>query len=100
MRKSRNEICVERMNILIENAILNGRKNPKLAQQQAQLARKLSMRQKIRMPYQLRMNFCKECKNFLVPGLTSKIRLGGSSIKAIRITCYYCGHTYRKIIPQ
>ncbi len=94
------QIALERMQILIQNAISNARTNPQLSQKQALLARKISMRHKIRMPYELRMVFCKKCKSFIAPGINSKIRLGRSSIKSIRITCNFCGHTYRKIIAQ
>ncbi len=92
------QIALERMQILIDNAISNAKTNPKLAQRQALLARKISMRLKVRMPYSLRMVFCKKCKSFIAPGINSKIRVGRTSIKSIRITCNFCGHTYRKII--
>ncbi len=100
MNPAKKKIATERMEILIDNAISNAKLNPKLAQRQASLARKLSMRHKVRMPYVLRMLFCKKCKSFIAPGINSKIRLGRTSIKSIRITCKFCGHTYRKIIAQ
>ena len=56
------QIALERMQILIDNAISNAKTNPKLAQRQALLARKISMRLKVKMPYALRMVFCKKCK--------------------------------------
>jgi len=89
---------MERMQILIDNAISNAIINPKLSQYQASLARRISTKYKIRMPYPLRMVFCKKCKSFIAPGINSRIRLGRTSIKSIRISCNYCGHTYRKII--
>ena len=92
------QIALERMQILIDNAISNAKTNPKLAQRQALLARKISMRLKVKMPYDLRMVFCKKCKSFIAPGINSKIRVGRTPIKSIRITCNFCGHTYRKII--
>ncbi len=92
------QIALERMQILIDNAMSNARTNPKLAQRQALLARKISMRLKVKMPYVLRMVFCKKCKSFIAPGINSKIRVGRSPVKAVRITCNFCGHTYRKII--
>ena len=98
MKPAVKQIALERMEILIDNAISNAKSNPKLAQRQALLARKISMRHKVKMPYVLRMAFCKKCKSFIAPGINSKIRLGRSSIKSIRITCNFCGHTYRKII--
>ena len=100
MKPSLKKIALERMHILIDNAISNAKENPELSQRQALLARKISMRHKVRMPYELRMVFCKKCKSFIAPGLNSKIRLGRTSVKSIRITCNFCGHTYRKIIPQ
>ncbi len=98
MKPAARKILLERMEILIDKAISNAKSNPKLAQRQALLARKLSMRHKVRMPYILRMVFCKKCKSFIAPGINSKIRVGRTSIKSIRITCKFCGHTYRKII--
>ncbi|MFB5647779.1 MAG: ribonuclease P protein component 4 [Candidatus Nitrosomaritimum yanchengensis] len=100
MKPAIRKIALERMQILIENAISNARTNPSLSQRQASLARKISMRHKIRMPYDLRIVFCKKCKSFIAPGINSRIRLGRASVKSIRITCNLCGHTYRKIISQ
>ena len=100
MKPALKKIAFERMQILIDNAISNAQKNPELSQKQANLARRISTRHKIRMPYDLRIVFCKKCKSFIAPGINSRIRLGRSSVKSIRITCNFCGHTYRKIIPQ
>jgi len=94
------KIALERMEILIDNAVSNAKTNPKLAQRQALLAKKISMRHKVKMPYELRIVFCKKCKSFIAPGINSKIRVGRSTIKSIRITCNFCGHTYRKLIAQ
>lgn len=100
MQPKKEKIAFERIKILIQNAVTNSTKNQALAQKQAMLARKLCLRNKIRMPYELKILFCKKCKSFILPGINSTIRVGGSSSKSIRITCKFCGHTYRKIIPQ
>ena len=100
MKPSTRKIALERMQILIQTAISNARTNPELSQKQAQIARRISSRHNIRMPYDLRMVFCKKCKSFIAPGINSRIRLGRTSIKSIRISCNFCGHTYRKIIPK
>ena len=89
---------MERMQILIDSAISNARINPDLSQRYASLARRISTKYKIRMPYHLRIVFCKKCKSFIAPGINSRIRLGRTSVKSIRISCNLCGHTYRKII--
>jgi len=92
------KIAMERMQILIDNAISNARTDPKLSQRQASIARRISSKYKIRMPYDLRIVFCKKCKSFIAPGINSRIRLGRASVKSIRISCNFCGHTYRKLI--
>ncbi len=89
---------MERMHILIDNAISNARTDPELSQRQASIARRISSKYKIRMPYDLRIVFCKKCKSFIAPGINSRIRLGRASVKSIRISCNFCGHTYRKLI--
>jgi len=94
------KIALERMQILIDNAITNARIDPELSQRQAFLARRISTRYKIRMPFDLRIVFCKKCKSFIAPGINSRIRIGRTSVKSIRISCNLCGHTYRKIIPR
>jgi len=100
VRSKARKIAMERMQILIDNALTNAKTNPELSQRQAFLARRISTRHKIRMPYPLRMVFCKKCKSFIAPGINSRIRIGRTSTKSIRISCNLCGHTYHKIIPQ
>ena len=100
MKPALRQIALERMQILINSAISIAKVNPVLSQRQALLAQKISTRHKIRMPYELKIVFCKKCKSFIAPGINSRIRLGRTSIKSIRISCNLCGHTYRKIIAQ
>ena len=100
MKPAHRDLAIERMQILLKNAISNARSNPDLAQRQASLAKRLSTKYRIRMPFELRMNFCKKCKMFIAPGITSRIRIGRSTVKSIRITCGFCNHTYHKIIKK
>lgn len=100
MKARLRDLIIERMQILIQNAISNARHDPELAQRQASLAKRLSTKYRVRMTYEMRMNFCKKCKKFIVPGLTARIRLGRTDVKSIRITCKFCNHTYRKIIKK
>lgn len=82
----------------MRNALSNARSNPRLAVRQAALARRLCSRHRAHMPYQLRMLFCKQCKSFIVPGISSRVRMGRSNIRSVRTTCGFCGHVYRKIL--
>ena len=99
MKNSKKQIAMKRMEILFNNALSNAKNNPDLAQRQAEIAKKISLKFKIKILFEISSNFCKKCKKFIAPGITSKIRLG-SKPKSIRITCSYCNHTYRKIISK
>lgn len=99
VRAAAREMALDRMQILVDSAVRTARTDPRLAERYACLARRISTRYRIRMPYQLQIIFCKRCKSFIAPGVNSRLRLGRSSIRAIRITCGLCGHTYRKIMP-
>ena len=99
MKNSKKQIAIRRIEILFNNALSNAKNNPGLAEKQAEVAKKISMKFKIKMPFEVSSSFCKKCKKFIPPGVRSKIRLG-SKPKSIRITCSYCNHTYRKIISQ
>jgi ribonuclease P protein subunit RPR2 len=61
-------------------------------------AKKIITKYKLKIPFEYKILFCKNCKRFIVPGRDSRFRMGKSRIKALRITCKICGHTYRKII--
>ncbi len=92
------ELARERIEILVASAIRE--KDETLAEKQAALAKKLAMRHRVRLPYSIRQLFCKKCKAFIVPGRTSRVRVGRAGAKAVRLTCAKCGHTYRRIIAE
>jgi ribonuclease P protein subunit RPR2 len=100
VRIDTRQIAMERIEILIKQALTNAKKNPELAQRQAALAKKISTKHRIKLPYQIRMQFCKKCKMFIAPSVNSRIRIGRSALKSIRITCGFCNHTYRKVISK
>ena len=99
-KKNIERIAAERIDILIDNALREIYHDEKLSQSYARLAAKIAMRVRIRMPYLIRQLFCRKCKQFIVPGVSSRIRIGRSKVKCIRITCMKCNHIYRKIITS
>jgi len=98
MKNSKKIIANKRIETLFNNALYNARSNPNLSQQQARIAKKISLKFKIPLPYEVRFNFCKKCKKFIVPNVSSRVRLSSSNIKSVNITCNYCRNTYRKLI--
>lgn len=98
MVQQAKEIAKRRIEILVKIALQE--KDETLAERQAQLAKKIAMRFRVRLPYRARQLFCKKCKAFIVPGRGSRIRVGRTKTKAVRITCLRCGHTKRKVLGQ
>ena len=92
------EIARERIDVLVRSALEEN--DIDLAARQANRAKKIGMRFRVRLPYEVRQLFCKECKAFIVPGRNARVRVGRSKTKAVRITCLRCGHTYRKILGR
>lgn len=94
------DIAKERVRLLIDNALREALYDDILATNQARLAKKIAMRMRLRLPYDIRQLYCKRCKQFILPGISSRVRIGRSRLKAIRITCLKCGHIYHKVITN
>lgn len=91
-------IAAERVQILQQNMLREIGIDHDIAEKQAKLAIKIITHNRIKTPYSLRQLFCRNCKQFIIPGKTSRLRIGGSHLKAVRITCLKCSHVYRKKI--
>lgn len=99
MKKSTaRDVAKERIRLLIDHALREALHDDILAIKQAKLAKKIAMRMRLRLPYEIRQLYCKRCKEFILPGISSRIRMGRSRLKAVRITCLKCGHIYRKVL--
>jgi ribonuclease P protein subunit RPR2 len=98
MKKSHKDLAMQRIETLVRNALETARTDPVLAQKQAKLAKRISTKFRVRLPYEIRQLYCKKCKLFIIPGKTARVRVGRTNVKAIRITCLNCGHVYRKVI--
>jgi ribonuclease P protein subunit RPR2 len=71
--------------------------DPKLAEKQALNAKKLRLRSRVRSPYELKLFFCKKCKEFSPPPDYSTVRVRNGWLV---IRCSRCGGVYRKkLVP-
>ncbi|HJU94973.1 MAG TPA: RNase P subunit [Nitrososphaera sp.] len=95
-KEKAKQIAREHIDLLVEYALHE--KDDHLAAKQARQAKKIAMHQRIRLPYKIRQLYCKRCKTFIVPGRSARVRVGRAKIRAVRITCLKCDHTYRKIL--
>jgi ribonuclease P protein subunit RPR2 len=98
MKKSTvKQLAIQRVRNLIDTALYS---SDEFAQDHIKIARKIISKYKLKVPFEYKILFCKNCKKYIVPGKDSRIRIGRSNTKALRITCKFCNHTYRKIIEK
>ncbi|NHJ31395.1 MAG: ribonuclease P [Asgard group archaeon] len=86
-KQTTKKIAQERIEILLTRADGIYSEEPELAQRYGDLARKIAMKARIRIPEKWRIRFCRKCKKFLYPGITTHVRIkSGISSRVV----YYC----------
>ncbi len=75
---------------LCEEAVKNNRQD--LADRYAEIARKISMKYKVKLPKEFNRRICKKCGSFLTPGINLRVRLNKN---IITYTCLNCGSIRR-----
>ncbi len=91
-KNQQKKIAEERIEILFKQAKEIFNENPKLSDRYVSLARKLSMKYKVKIAPQYKKQFCKKCYKFLVPGKTLRTRIKN---KVLIYYCKYCDHITR-----
>ncbi len=84
------KIALERVVKLFEEAAKT--KEQSLANRYVELARKISMRYKVRIPPKLKRRYCKHCHAYLVPSKNCRVRL---TKKRVVYYCLSCKHFMR-----
>jgi len=85
-------IARERIVRLFSQAEKESDQYPARSNRYVELARAISMKQRVRIPRELRRRFCRHCSAFLVPGRTSRVRVHGGKVV---VTCLVCGSVRR-----
>ena len=97
-RKEKDRIKIiahERIVILLERADKVYSEEPELAQRYGELAKKIAMKARIRMPEKWRIRYCLKCKKYLYPGISARVRLKASKKSRIVYYCSICGKGVR-----
>ena len=89
------DIAKERIDILLDLAEKEFRKNPSRAARYVELARKISLRYNVRMKKEQKREFCKKCNSLLLPGSTASVRLD-SKRKLLVLRCRNCGAAHKQ----
>jgi len=82
----------ERIEILFQRAGEFFPTSPDLSDRCVDLARRIAMRQRVRIPRELRRRFCRNCSAYLVPGFTQRVRVHRGKVVT---TCMRCS-THRR----
>jgi ribonuclease P protein subunit RPR2 len=98
MRSRQRRIALERIDILFSFAQKMYRDSPELSHRYVDLARRIAMRTRTKMPREYRMRFCRKCKSFLVPGVNCRHRIRQRREPHVAVTCFECGYIGRRPI--
>ena len=88
---NQKKIADERIGILFhiaDNEALN--KNIGQANRNVELARKIAMKYNVRVPGEFKRKFCKFCYHYLMPSVTSSMRLNSREHR-VEVKCFTCG---------
>ncbi|HWQ17086.1 MAG TPA: ribonuclease P Rpr2/Rpp21/SNM1 subunit [Sulfolobales archaeon] len=96
------DLVIQRIHILRDlshEAIRRG--DVELALVASNMIFRLSMRNSVRLPKEIKRGFCKRCKAPLIPGLTAMVRLRRKGSRKLRIvTCLLCWNIHRLELKQ
>ena len=101
--KSKNpatkKIARERICVLFEQARQAFAEHPERSNHYVGLARKIAMRQRVRIGRDLRRQYCHHCYAFLVPGSNMRVRVHRGNVV---VTCGSCNKKtrYRVVRPD
>jgi ribonuclease P protein subunit RPR2 len=101
--KSRNPatrmIARERIEVLFGQAEQAFPAHPERSNRYVELARKIAMRQRIRIDRVFRRRYCHHCSAFLVPGRNMRVRVSRGNVV---VTCQSCNKKmrYRVVRPS
>ena len=89
-KRSARKIALERVRVLFQLAGENVHKKPDLAQRYVEVARKIAMRTRLHLPKEFRLQVCRHCKRFIMPGVGSRVRVQPRRDSHVVVTCLYC----------
>ena len=96
-QKELKDAAMKKVLYLFEQAKESFKKSPELANKYVLLARKTSMKYKVKIPRELKRLFCKHCYSYLVPGKTSRVRTHKGKVVYY---CFSCKKYMRFILPK
>jgi len=90
IRSAVTAIASDRIDILLRQARDMLARDPRLSKRYVELAQKISMRTKVRIPSSEKRLICKKCGLILIPGRNARVRVLPGNPRVV-ITCLSCG---------
>jgi ribonuclease P protein subunit RPR2 len=92
-------VAKERISVLFEQARLAFHGHPERSNRYVALARRIAMRQRVRIDHEFRRQYCHHCYAFLVPGQNMRVRVHRGNVV---VTCGICNKKtrYRVVRPH
>jgi len=90
-------IAKERIDTLFAEAKNAFREDPSLSHRYVQLARKIAMKYKLKIPSKYRRQYCKHCYRYLMPGENSRVRTREGKLV---VYCLECKKYSRYVIKR
>lgn len=98
MDSTTKQIAKHRIQILFQQAEAARREHPQLASRYVEVARKVAMAAKIRLPAEYRCRVCRNCNALLVFGENCRVRIKQRREPHLVVTCLACGHQTRVLL--
>jgi ribonuclease P protein subunit RPR2 len=100
MNSTTKQIAKHRIQILFQQAEKTRKENPQLASRYIEVARKIAMAAKLRLPTSYKRRICRNCNALLVPGDNCRVRIKQKREPHLVITCLACGHQVRLLLRK
>jgi ribonuclease P protein subunit RPR2 len=93
------QIARERVTALFRQAELAFLSHPERSNRYVELARKIAMRQRVRIDREFRRKYCHYCSAYLMPGQNMRVRVHSGNVV---VTCLICNKKtrYRVVKPD
>ncbi len=83
----KRDIAMDRINTLFREAGAQFKNDPMLSDRYVELARKIAMKYKLKMPSRYRRQYCNHCYSYLRPGANCRVRATGKTISYFCLNC-------------
>jgi ribonuclease P protein subunit RPR2 len=89
------QVAIQRIQTLFRLAKEFIHKDPALAQRYVEVARKIAMAASVHLPKEYKLQVCRRCKSFILPGVNCRVRIKQRREPHLVITCLICGKQMR-----